>query len=63
MGNTNENTRTMREMSFRITTGSESKSATFDFNNRYLFRIVVLPEGKIQETPMMRNNLNRTSKK
>ena len=50
-------------MSFRITTGSESKSATFDFNNRYLFMIVVLPEGKIQETPMMRNNLTRTSTK
>ena len=46
MGNTNETTRIRREISFRITTGNELKSATSDFNNRYLFRIVVLPEGE-----------------
>ena len=46
VGNTNETTRIRREISFRITTGNELKSATSDFNNRYLFRIVVLPEGE-----------------
>lgn len=36
VGNTNEGTIIRKEMSFRITPGTELKSATSDFNNRCL---------------------------